>query len=293
MRPTPAIIAAPPFAVHRFANDAVGADIVGTDAIVGLDAVGPRFQIVRDPMLITVVAGVEEGVGDQAGAGEIERDVTAHLPLVEGIQDHCIDCIIVPVGLGHHLALEVLHFCGHVEVVKWHRIFGQHPAMGCPVFLRIFEAGPFAAGDGRADHALFSIPIVRSRIVARVETGKAQRAGTIRFPLRVGQAEVVEVDGRFAVVHPVVIGVKFTLDLSIVGELLASRLPTVRGCVVQVGVAARAHRRGASCDSSHSHHPSHPCPAIFAPYKGAVLACVAFLIEWRRLIHHVDQVALA
>ena len=43
MRPAPTVVATPPFAAHEFADFAIEADVVGAQAIVGSDTLGPRF----------------------------------------------------------------------------------------------------------------------------------------------------------------------------------------------------------------------------------------------------------
>ncbi len=240
VRPAPAIIATPPFAAHRLADDAVGADVVRAKTAVGRNAFGPGLQIVRDPAAITVVASVHKGVGDEAGRREIEGHVAAHLALIERVQNLGVDLVLVPVRLPHVLArIPGLHLGGNVQVVERDRVFGQDPTVGGPVFPRIDEARPLAPGDGRADHAFFGIPVGRGRVVAGVKTGEAQRTRAVRFPIRVGKTEIVEVDRGLAVMHPVVVGVELTVDLAVGGELAGDGFPEQTAAAMEVGVTTQ------------------------------------------------------
>ena len=65
----PAVLATPPHTLAPSANNALGVDIVGTDAAVFLGALHPGLSVVENPLLIAIVAAVEIGVGHQRGSG--------------------------------------------------------------------------------------------------------------------------------------------------------------------------------------------------------------------------------
>ena len=69
MRPSPAVVTAPPLPAAVLADDAARTDVVGNDAAVLLDALQPAADVVEYPLAVLLVAGVEIGVGDQAAGG--------------------------------------------------------------------------------------------------------------------------------------------------------------------------------------------------------------------------------
>ena len=77
MRPAPAVVPAPPLAAHQLADDAVGTDIVGHDAIISGAARLPGLQIIQYPLPVLVFARVEVRVGNQAGGTQVEGHVAA------------------------------------------------------------------------------------------------------------------------------------------------------------------------------------------------------------------------
>ena len=79
----PAVEPAPPEAVAVFADLAGRPDVVGQDAAVALDALHPPLGVVEHPLFVLVLAGVEEGVGDQGGGTEAVGDVAVEDDVVE------------------------------------------------------------------------------------------------------------------------------------------------------------------------------------------------------------------
>ena len=233
-------------------------------------------------------------MGDQAGAGQVERHVAAHLAPVQRLQDHGEHGVVVPVGLGHHLAGLPLGVAGgHVQVVERHRVVGQYPAHRLPVLERVLEARAAAAGDGRADHAPPGVPVVGFRVGSQVHAGEAQRPRAVRLAQRVGQPEVVQVQGRLAVVHPVVVGVELAMDLAVARELTGHRLPQEAAALVQVGGAAQGvEQRPVVIALVAVVGAVHPRPAR-SPDEAAVGPGVALLVHGSGLLHHLDQPALA
>ena len=103
VRPAPAVVAAPPLAVHAFAHLAGGADVVGQQPAVGLGAVHPRLDVVGDPLDVLVVAGVQVGVGDEAGGVQVQRDIAGHHARVHALEDLGEYDVIGPVQLAERI----------------------------------------------------------------------------------------------------------------------------------------------------------------------------------------------
>ena len=160
--------------------------------------------------------------------------------------------------------------------------------MGFPVLDRVFEPRAAAAVDGGAHLPEFGIPVLGLRVLARVHVGEAQGPGPVRLPLRIRQAEVVEVDGRLPVVHPVVVAVEFAMDLAVGRELPGHGVPQHSAPLMQVRRSAQGVEQGpvviALVPVVRAVHARPP----ITPDEGAVGARVARLVHARGLVHDGD-----
>jgi hypothetical protein len=161
-----------------------------------------------------------------------------------------------------------------------------------PIVPLIFEARAAAAVDGRAHLAAFGVPVGRVRVLAQVHARKAQAARSVNQPRRVGQAEVIKVDGRLAVVHPVVKRVELAPHLAVPGELARHGVPQKAAALVKVRTAAqRVKQRPVVITLVAVVRAVHARPRL-PPHERAVRPGVARLKNRRGLVHRVDQMTL-
>ena len=100
--------------------------------------------------------------------------------------------------------------------------------MRYPVFGRVDEPGPPAAGKRRADQLADRIIVGGIRILVQIQPGEARRSLTCLPHRGIRQAEEIKVRVAFAVVHPVVVAVELLVDLSVLGELPGHRVQSFR-----------------------------------------------------------------
>ncbi len=295
VRPPPPVVPAPPLAVHRLANPARRAYVIRTDPVVLLDAVAPRLQVVEHPRPVLLLAGEQVRVGHETGRREIQRDVAPHLSPVERVEDDRVDLVVVPVCLLDLLVAPAPLFAlrGYAQVVERHGIPGEHRPVSLPVVEGVLEPRAAAARDRRPDHLSRRIPVLRLRVFPGVEPREANRTGAIRLAGRVGKTEVVEVDRRLAVVHPVVVRVELAVDLTVVGELTRNRLPVEPRQLVDLRrPAQRVEERPVVVALVPVVGAVHPGPLV-APDEASVGSRVAARVQRCGLVHRVDQVTLA
>ena len=163
----PAVLAAPEDALASAADDAVVVDVVGGDAAVLVRAVDPGFEVVEDPLLVLVVAGVEVGVGDEGRSRESVGGVALEHELVEEVDDVGPALrVLEPVGLevrddGVEAGADavVVDLAAEVAARKEHGVR--------PVYVA-FQHGALAGLEGRADDPLARVPEVGLRVLADV-----------------------------------------------------------------------------------------------------------------------------
>ena len=94
----PTVLATPKIAVAVLADLAGGADIVGHDATVLVDAVDPCLHVVQHPLFLFLVAAVEIGVGDQGRGTQIRGLVALQDHLVEEIENFFDQMVLRTIG---------------------------------------------------------------------------------------------------------------------------------------------------------------------------------------------------
>ena len=251
----PAVQAAPPLAIAVLADLARGANVVGNDAIVGLDAVDPALHVVQHPLLVLLFACVEVSVRDEGRRAKVARLVALERHLVEQV-DYLLSAggFLVPARLqlldrrmeeggGQRLlARVVLHLAsmpkvahqGRVEPVTEQVNVVRHVAVGVDYafVLTDREHRPGAAMQWRADDAVLRVPVRRIRVLADVHVSELPRPFPVRWVSRVRDPEVVEHLVALAHVEPV--GVEGDVQVPV----LVAKLGHVHG----VGrVAIRQH----------------------------------------------------
>ena len=239
MRPAPAVVPTPPLAVHQLANGSLGPNIVGHDAAVGRAALLPRLQIIEHPSFVLVVAGVEIGIGDQAGDTQIERHIAAGHALIDQVEDLGEYFVICPIDLEERVGT-----VGTRNILKGCQIVSQDGPVVIPIDLSSDKARAFAAVERRADHFALSIPIGRQRVGTGVHGGVAQGAGAVDEMCGIGQRQIVDVGIAFGVVEPVKASDKLALDRAVVGVLPGDGVPLFAGDLIDVLAAAQQVKQG-------------------------------------------------
>ena len=123
-----------------------------------------------------------------------------------------------------------------------------------PVFGRVYIVRSTTAIDGRANQLLFGVVIG----IAGIEIGKPARPLKIRGSRGIAQSEKVEVGVRFAVMHPVIVGVKFVVDLAVLSELRGDAVPHLLRDRFDLLWASEPHSTAGNCRSSHTHRRIRP-----------------------------------
>ena len=169
VRPAPAVVAAPPLAIHQLTNFAIGSDIVGYDATVFVTVVHPGLYVVEHPVFVFVVAGVDIGVGDHASGVEIERYVVFGHAAVDQRQHALEDFVVGPVGLDVRVGgVEPFH------VFEGGQVVGEDRAVVLPVYLCGFETRSLAAVERRAQLFAFGVPVGGMGIFADIHCGEIE-----------------------------------------------------------------------------------------------------------------------
>ncbi len=233
VRPAPAVVPAPPLAAHQFADDAVGTDIVGHDAIIGGAARFPGLQIIQYPLPVLVFARVEVRVGHQAGGAQVEGYVAAGHALIDLVEYPGEDPVVGPIDLEERVGTVSIFY-----VFIRSQVFGENGAVIVPIGLGGYKARSFAAVEGRADHAVLGIPVGCQRILASVHGGIAQGAGAVDVVLGIGHGQIVDVGIALGVVEPVEARDEFSLYRAVVGVLPCDGVPLFAGDLVDVLAAA-------------------------------------------------------
>ena len=239
MRPAPAVVSAPPLAVHQLADDAVGTDIVGHDAIIGGAARLPGLQIIQYPLPVLVFTRVEVRVGDQAGGTQIEGYVATGHALIDLVEYPGEDTVVGPIDLEERVrTVSALYVFIRSEVP------GENGAVVVPIGLGGYKARSFAAVEGRADHAVLDIPVGCQRIFASVHGGVAQGAGAVDVVFGVGHGQIVDVGIALGVVEPVEACDEFPNHCAVVGVLIGDGVPLFAGDPMDVLAAAQQVEEG-------------------------------------------------
>ena len=232
VRPAPAVVPAPPLAAHQFADDAVGTDIVGHDAIISGAAHLPGLQIIQYPLPILVFARVEVRVGHQAGGAQVEGYVAAGHALIDLVEYPGEDPVVCPIDLE-----EWVRTVSALYVFIRSQITGENWAVVIPIGLGGYKARSFAAVEGRADHVVLGIPVGCQRILAGVHGGVAQ--GAIDVVFGVGHSQIVDIGVALGVMEPVEACDEFSFHCAVVGVLIGDGIPLFAGDPVDVLAAAQ------------------------------------------------------
>ena len=229
MRPAPAVVPAPPLAIHQLADDAVGTDIVRHDAIIGGAARLPGLQIIQYPLPVLVFACVEVRVGYQAGGTQVEGYVAAGHALIDLVEYPGEDPVVGPIDL-EEWGRTVNTFYVFIRS----QVSGENGAVVVPIGLGGYKARSFAAVEGRADHAVLGIPVGCQWILASVHGGVAQGAGAVDVVFGVGHGQIVDVGIALGVVEPVEACDEFPIHCAVVGVLIGDGVPFFAGDPVDV-----------------------------------------------------------
>ena len=233
VRPAPAVVPAPPLAVYQFADDAVGTDIVGHDAIIFGTARLPGLQIIQYPLPVLVFARVEVRVGDQAGGTQVEGYVAAGHALIDLVEYPGEDPVVSPIDLEERVRTVSAFY-----VFIRSEVPGENGAVVVPIGLGGYKARSFAAVEGRADHAVLGIPVGCQWILASVHGGVAQGAGAVDVVFGIGHGQIVDVGVALGVVEPVEACDEFPFHCAVVGVLIGDGVPLFAGDLVDVLAAA-------------------------------------------------------
>ena len=188
VRPAPAVVAAVPAAVEPAADHAVRADVVRKHAAVRGRPLLPGSDILRDPVLVALLAGQDPGVQHQAGRREVHGGVPGAEP-------------------GRHLAGQP-----RVSLARRRRPVGQQPVQREAVepFLALQPriVGPVeqasATGVGAVVRAADD-PVLGVVVAVRgvdVELGEPDRP--VPPPSRRRHAQEVQQQQALALVEPVI-----------------------------------------------------------------------------------------
>ena len=177
---------------------------VRQDSVVRGGPLGPRVYVVEDPIVVRGVARSHEGVCEKRGGCQIQRDVALRHALVHRVEDAREHGVVAPIGgrAGH---------AGNVVVREAEHRVAQHPTMGGPILGRHLESWAATAIDWTSDQAMLGIVIRRIGIFPRVEPREPDGALPVPQVVRLREPEEVEVQVAFAVVHPIVVGIEFTV----------------------------------------------------------------------------------
>ncbi len=233
VRPAPAVVSAPPLAAHQFADDAVGADIVGHDAIIFGTARLPGLQIIQYPLSVLVFARVEVRVGNQAGGTQVEGYVAAGHALIDLVEYPGEDPVVGPIDLEERVGTVSTFY-----IFIRSQVPGENGAVVVPIGLGGYKARSFAAVEGRADHGVPGIPVGCQWIFASVHGGVAQGAGAVDVVFGIGHGQIVDVGIALGVVEPVEARDEFPFHCAVVGVLPGDGVPFFAGDLVDVLAAA-------------------------------------------------------
>ena len=239
MRPAPAVVPTPPLAAHQLADDAVGTDIVGHDAIIGGAASRPGLQIIQYPLTVLVFACVEVRVGYQAGGTQVEGYVAAGHALIDLVEYPGEDMVVSPIDFE-----EWVRTVSALYVFIRSEVPGENWAVVVPISSGGYKARSFAAVEGRANHAVLGIPVGCQRILASVHGGVAQSAGAVDVVLRIGHGQIVDVGIALGVVEPVEACDEFPIHCAVVGVLIGDGVPLFAGDPMDALAAAQQVEEG-------------------------------------------------
>ncbi len=234
VRPAPAVVPAPPLAAYQLADDAVGTDIVGHNAIIGVASRLPGLQIIQHPLPVLVFARVEVRVGNQAGGTQVEGHVAAGHALIDLVEHLGEDTVVGPID-----PEERVRTVSALYVFIRSQVPGENGAVVVPIGLGGYKARSFAAVEGRADHAVLGIPVGCQRILASVHGGVAQGAGAVNVVLGIGHGQIVDIGIALGVVKPIEACDEFSIHRAVVGVLIGDGVPLFAGDPVDVLAAAQ------------------------------------------------------
>ena len=209
-----------------FADLAGGTDVVGNGPIVLADALYPAADVMEDPLLVLLVAGVEVGVGHQRRGAEIARFVALQRHLVEEVEDFlATSFVLIPPWfelldlrveevrrqrLGTRVVLERVAMAkiaqrAAIEPVA-HQVDVIRDAPSSVDNAFVLAHGRHRAGtavEWRAEDAVPGVEVGRVGVLADVHGGELAGALAVGRIGRIGDAEVVEHLIALAHVEPV------------------------------------------------------------------------------------------
>ena len=183
----PAVPAAPPLPIAARAHSTIETDVVRNDAASLENPLHPGLGVVEDPLPIALVAGVQEGVGQQSGATQVVRNIPLHHHRIEELAH------LAAAGF----ALEPVLFEARDQRMQV-RALGVPPGDAARIIDRVqcpldelklgVEQGPGAAVERCPDQPVRRI-VVAGRAIPQVEVGETPHPLQVGRPVGICQSQ--------------------------------------------------------------------------------------------------------